>query len=376
MKYFFVVGEASADLHASNVIKSIKCNDNFADFAFMGGDLMAKASGIQPIVHYKEMSFMGISSVLRNIATIRKNVKIIQDEIFKYNPDIVIPVDYGTFSLKYILPFVKTKTNAKIIYYIPPKLWAWKSWRISSIKRYVDMVLCILPFEEDYFSNRGVYAKYIGNPCVDSVLSANAMIPLKINNNDIRQIAILPGSRKQEIISNLEVSVQALISLSRNIKIVVAAAPSISPKFYSDILNKYPFVDIVFDNTYEVLKKSDFAIVTSGTATLETALIGIPQIVIYRMGGSCIYRPLFKLFFKTKFVSLVNIIMGKQVVREFIGSEVTKKNIHKELTNIISNHDIKHKIVSEYDTIRKILGTEFSCMKAAEYIVNYSKFYC
>lgn len=372
MKYFLIVGEASGDLHAGNLIKSIKRFDQDASFAFMGGDKMQEASGTKALVHYRDMAFMGLIPVLKSIFYINIVGKKLQKAILDFQPDVVIPVDYASFSMEYILPFVKENTNVKIVYFIAPKLWAWKSWRIKTLKKYVDLMLCILPFEEKFFLDRDLNSRYIGNPTVDAIRESGYQLSLdfdSISLNTNKQIALLAGSRKEEIKDNLDIMCRAVEKYSQDVKIVLAAAPSIDKSFYQKYLDKYPFLNIVFDETYKTLSKSTLSIVTSGTATLETALIGCPQIVVYRMGGNPLLRFFFDKLFSTKYFSLVNIILDKALVKELLGGEVSVKNIDKELQELLYSSKRRKEILEGYSLLRNTLGNDNSLDKAAQYLI-------
>lgn len=365
MKYFLIAGEASGDLHAGNLIKHIKELDKNACFAFMGGDNMKLSSSAEPVVHYKDMAFMGFFNVLKNLKTIKKNARKVQSAIIDFNPDVVIPVDYSGFVFRYILRFTKTKTNAKIVYFIAPKLWAWKKWRISKIKKYVDSLLCILPFEEDFFKSNGFHnAHYVGNPCCNAVDESYRHDLSCLFEN--KQIAVLPGSRKQEITDNLDIVLQALSAYSYNYRIVIALAPSIDIDFLHNVIKKYPFVDVDTNDTYNTLKNSSFAVVTSGTATLETAIIGIPQVVVYRMNGNPLLRLIFKYFFPIKFISLVNIILQKRVVAELICDEVSTNRLRDEIDKALEKN--RADILEGYSKLRKVLADK-DCLKNSAQII-------
>lgn len=367
MRYFLIVGEASGDLHAGNLIRHIKELDKDAVFAFMGGDNMSFSSLQEPVVHYKEMAFMGFFNVLKNLKTIRRNARKVQNAIIEFNPDVVIPVDYSSFVFRYILKFTKTKTHAKIVYFIAPKLWAWKKWRIAKIRKYVDMLLCILPFEEDFFKSNGFYnVKYVGNPCRDAI--DDEYIHDLTYPSYSKQIAVLPGSREQEIECNLDMVLQALSHYSKEYRIVVAKAPSIDVDLLRDITKKYPFVQIETNDTYGVLNKSCAAVVTSGTATLETAIIGIPQVVVYRMNGNFLFRLIFRQFFPIKFISLVNIILQKSVVTELLCDEVSSNLIVENVDKILN--DKREYILDEYRRLRDVLKNKDSLEYSARMIYD------
>ena len=353
MRYFIIVGEASADLHASRLVEAIKLRDAEASFAFMGGDLLAEATGEKPIVHYRDVAFMGLIPVLMNYSKIKSAAKRVQQAMLDFKPDVVIPVDYAGFNLRYILPFVKKHLSAKLIYYIPPKLWAWKAGRIKTLRKHVDLLLCILPFEEQYFSERGVNSCYVGNPCVDATLD------YYIQGEGARkeQIAILPGSRKQELKSNLALMLESVRPYTDKYHIVVAGAPGLNKEDYQ---------------SYNLVSTSKLALVTSGTATLETALLGTPEIVFYRMGGQRIARWVFETFFSVPFISLVNLILGRALVPELIGSEVNVSRIRQEIDTLLDTSNYA-KQIEGIGELRNILGQERTGKLASEAILDYVK---
>lgn len=368
MRYFIIVGEASADLHASRLVEAIKQRDAEASFVFMGGDLLARATGKTPIVHYRDVAFMGVIPVLMNYGKIRAAAKLVQQQLLDFQPDVVIPVDYAGFNFRYILPFVKKHLKSKLVYYIPPKLWAWKAYRIQALRRYVDLLLCILPFEEEYFSSRGVLARYVGNPCVDATLDA-------INSPQPKAqplIALLPGSRRQELSSNLPLMLESVLPYLREYRIAVAGAPGLTQEDYDLYLKAYPRVELVFDDTYQLVRASRVALVTSGTATLETALLGTPQLVLYRMGGQRIARWVFDHLFSVPFISLVNLILGRELVPELIGAEVNVTRIREDLAPLLHLESAERK--EQEDGIlelRQELGTERTGILASEAILDY-----
>lgn len=369
MRYFLVVGEASADLHASRLMEALKAKDAEASFAFMGGDLMAQVADCSPIVHYREVSFMGIIPVLKNLSKIRRVAKELQQAIRSFQPDVVIPIDFAGFNLRYILPFVKRHLSCPIHYYIAPKLWAWQSWRIKTLRKYVDLLLCILPFEESYFTERGIHAIYVGNPCVDATLP-HWEDPVQAK----RQIALLPGSRIQELKSNLPTMLESVSAYQETWDIVVAGAPSMSERDYQAYLASYPGVKLVFGCTYRLLRESRAALVTSGTATLETCLLGTPQIVLYRMGGQRIARWVFEHFFSTPYISLVNLILGRLAIPELIGAEVTPRMIKKYLPSLLV--DTPTRTMQEVATLRlrQQLGSQGASTWAANTILQHLGF--
>ena len=368
MRYFIIVGEASADLHASRLVEAIKLRDAEASFAFMGGDLLAEATGEKPIVHYRDVAFMGLIPVLMNYRKIKSAAKRVQQAMLDFKPDVVIPVDYAGFNLRYILPFVKKHLSAKLIYYIPPKLWAWKAGRIKTLRKYVDLLLCILPFEEQYFSERGVNSCYVGNPCVDATLDYY----MQGESARKEQIAILPGSRKQELKSNLALMLESVCPYTDKYHIVVAGAPGLNKEDYQPYMSDYEHVEVVFGNTYNLVSTSKLALVTSGTATLETALLGTPEIVFYRMGGQRIARWVFETFFSVPFISLVNLILGRELVPELIGSEVNVSRIRQEINSLLDTSNYA-KQIEGIGELRNTLGQERTGKLASEAILDYVK---
>lgn len=367
MRYFIVVGEASADLHASKLIEALRQMDAEATFAFMGGELMAEASGVEPIVHYKEVAFMGFLPVLRNFAKIRRSARVVQQAILDFRPDVLIPVDFAGFNLRYILPFVKKHLTCPIYYYIAPKLWAWQAGRIKALRKYVDLMLCILPFEEKYFSERGLPTLYVGNPCVDATLEARCTQDIK----PTEQIALLPGSRQQELASNLPEMLRATVAYAERYRVVVAGAPGLTPEDYTEYLRHYPDVELCFGATYRMVQTSRVALVTSGTATLEVALLGTPQIVLYRMGGQRWIRWVFKHFFSTPYISLVNLILGREAVPELLGAEARWQEIRNHLVALLADTSARSLQLSSIEQLRKTLGQTSSSVLAAQAIIKH-----
>lgn len=364
MRYFLIVGEASADLHASRLIASISNLDPEATFAFMGGDLMAQQAGRSPLVHYKEVAFMGLGPVLRNLSAIRRAGKKVQDALLVFCPDVVIPVDFAGFNYQYVLPFVKHHLpHTYVAYYIAPKLWAWKPWRIKQLRRYVDRLLVILPFEEKYFSERGVPTSYVGNPCVDATLDR-----WEIPYSPKAQIALLPGSRKQELRSNLPLMLEATQSYAGSYRLLIAGAPGLELSDYEPYLRGYINVEVIFGRTYELVQESRAALVTSGTATLEVALLGTPQLVLYRLGGQRIARWIFDHLFPIKYISLVNLILGRGAVEELIGHEASSANIAKLLTHLLQEGCTRTEQLRSILELRHTLGRDRTSELAAREI--------
>ncbi len=369
MRYFLVVGEASADLHASRLIRAIKEIDSQAEFMFIGGDLMSKEANCLPIVHYKDLAFMGIIPVLKNLGTIKRSAKKMQKAMLEFKPDVVIPIDYAGFNLQYVLPFVKQNLSSPIVYYIAPKLWAWKKWRIKKLKAHTDLLLTILPFEKPFFKAYGMKTEYVGNPCVEATLD----IREKRERGEVvqkKQIAILAGSRQQEIVSNLSVMLEAVQDFADEYKVVIAGAPARSEADYADSLEAYPNVELRFGETYQIVAESEVAIVTSGTASLETALIGTPQVVCYRMGGLRITRWVWDTFFSVPYFSLVNLILGKESVKELIGAEVNSRNLKEELSLILKGGGLRSEQLADIEALREQLGTEPIAKQVANLTYN------
>ena len=372
MKYYLIAGEASGDLHASNLMKSLKESDKEADFRFFGGDLMQDVGGVL-VKHYREMAYMGFIPVLLNLRTIFKNMDLCKQDIEKYNPDVVILIDYPVFNLK-IAEYVKTNLHIPVYYYISPKIWAWKKYRIKDIRKYVDKMFSILPFEVEFYNKYDYKIDYVGNPSVDSIANrehANETFEEFIQVNQLPKkpiIALLAGSRKQEIKDNLPTMI-SVVSKFPDYQAVIAGAPGIDMTYYQAFL-KNTNTTIVFGQTYRLLQQSQAALVTSGTATLETALLRVPQIVCYKVPLKHISSFVFKHFFSVKYISLVNLIAGKTVVKELFGKYFSEKNISGELYAIINDSDYRNKMLQGYDEVIDILGKPGASQQAAKIIVQ------
>ncbi len=353
MKYFLIAGEASGDLHASNLMKEIKSIDPEADFEFLGGDLMQKVAGKPPLIHYKNTAFMGVFDVLKNLKTILNNLKQTKKAILLYNPDAVILVDYPGFNLK-IAKFTHQKAF-KTYYYIAPKLWAWKEGRVKLLKKYTDKVFTILPFEKSFYEKHGLNVEYVGNPVMDAVRAFSPDDKLNwsegINFQEKPLIALLPGSRRSELKMSLPL-MQEIKKEFPDYQFVITGAPGLEIKDYSPFLIEKD-IPVIFNHTYDILHHAEAAIVTSGTATLETALFHTPQVVVYRVGN--LQYKLFKRFVKIKFFSLVNLILDKSAVPELLQDEFNKKRVMKELTNILSGEG-REKMIENYKELEQMLG--------------------
>jgi len=372
MKYFLVAGEASGDLHASNLMAALKKEDAEADFRYFGGDLM-QAQGGQLLKHYREMAFMGFIPVLLNLRTILRNMKMCQQAIIEYQPDVVILIDYPGFNLK-IAKFVKTQTSIPVHYYISPKVWAWKEYRVKSFKKYVDEMLCILPFEVDFFKKHNYHVDYVGNPTVDAIAAYRKQneadqIGYFIHENQLSNkpiIALLAGSRKQEIKDNLPPMLEAIESF-KDYQTVIAGAPGIDPEYYREYVGSHK-CKIVFDQTYRLLGYSKLALVTSGTATLETALFRVPQVVCYKTPVPHLAYWGYKNILHTKYISLVNLIADKEVVRELFAKYFSVKNIRAEIDRLLNDNVYRYNMLEGYDHIIKVLGDAGASQRAASII--------
>ncbi len=372
MKYYLIAGEASGDLHASNLMAALKESDPKAEFRFLGGDLM-RAVGGTLVKHYREMAFMGFVPVLLNLRTILDNMKMCQEDIHRYRPDVVILIDYPGFNLK-IAKYVKTRLGLSVYYYISPKIWAWKRYRIKDIRRYVDRMFCILPFETDFFRKLDYKVDYVGNPSVDSVarykerqaISRNTFIDEE-GLSDKPILALLAGSRKQEIKDNLPTMLK-VASAFPGYQPVIAGAPGIDPAYYQAYINPYP-AKIVFGKTYPLLQHSAAALVTSGTATLETALFRVPQVVCYYVVAGPLASFIFKHFFHTKYISLVNLIGGREIVQELFGARFSEPRIQDELSRILRDPAYRQRMLDGYDEIILTLGMPGASRRTARLIV-------
>lgn len=372
MKYYLIVGEASGDLHASNLMQAIKKKDKNAEFRFFGGDLMQEAGGTL-VKHYRELAFMGFLPVLLNLKTILRNLELCKKDIVQFSPDVVILVDYPGFNLK-IAKYLKKHTSIPVTYYISPKIWAWKEYRIKSFKKYVDQMLCILPFEVDFYKKHNYPVHYVGNPTVDAIENrkdSNQTFQEFIDLNKLADkpiIAILAGSRKQEIESNLPLMLKA-IEVFKSHQVVIAGAPGIDKEFYDKVLNKED-ATLFFGQTYNILAHANIALVTSGTATLEAALLDVPQVVCYQTPVPKLAYWGFKHLLHTPYISLVNLIAGKEVVRELFAKFFTIENIHDETEKMLFDSEYRQNMLKEYKAIQQTLGTENASDKVATLIYD------
>lgn len=374
MRYFLIAGEASGDLHASNLMRALKANDPEAEFSFLGGDLM-QAVGGKMIRHYRDMAFMGFVTVLRNLRTVLKNMSDSKEAIAAFKPDVVILVDYPSFNLR-IAKFVKEQLHLPVIYYIAPKLWAWKEYRIKSIKRYVDKVLTIFPFETEFYQKHNYSVEYVGNPTVDSVAEilnrAERFSDFCADNGLGTKpiIALLAGSRRHEISKCLPVMLQSVKQFMADYQIVISGAPGVETDFYRKF-SANTDIPVVFNKTYQLVYQSKAAIVNSGTATLETALIGTPQVVVYYAQPGRLLYILKKILLKVKYISLVNLISEKETVRELIAHLFTPEQVAAETDRILHNKEYREEMLAGYQDIQRKLGEPGTARNASEYIIKY-----
>jgi lipid-A-disaccharide synthase len=373
MNYFLIAGEASGDLHASNLMAAIKEQDTDAEFRFFGGDLMQQAGGTL-VKHYRELAYMGVIPVLLHLRTILRNMKLCKEEIKTFQPDVVILVDYPGFNLK-IAKYVKRVLSIPVYYYISPKIWAWKKYRIHSFRRYVDRMFCIFPFEKEFYTQLNYLVDYVGNPAVDAVASFRERyhdsFELFTGQNQLSEkpiIALLGGSRKQEIRNNLPLMIDVALSFPEY-QPVIAGAPGLEPDDYTPYLNGRK-IPILFGQTYSLLTQSHTALVTSGTATLETSLFRTPQVVCYYFWGKKLVNFVFRHFFHVPYISLVNLLAGREVVQELFGAKFTYTTVQTELNKLLNNSSYRDRMLAGYDEIIETLGQPGASQRAAIWIVQ------
>lgn len=374
MKYMLIAGEASGDLHASNLISSIRNLDPDATFRFFGGDLMEKAARRRPDIHYSTMNVMGFSEVIRRLPHLLKNLSTAKSILRDFRPDVLILVDYPSFNLK--LAKYAHKIGVRVDYFISPKVWAWKEYRVKQIKKWVSNLYSILPFEVGFFQRHGYKVKYVGNPSVQEIDYALGHLPSRkhfidrqgISDPEKPIIALLPGSRRSEIRNNLPLMIKAAKKFPDH-QYVVAAAPAISEKFYREIAQDQG-LQLIFGATPTLLKYSAAAVVTSGTATLETALIGTPQVVCYRGNGSKLTYRLMEKLLKVRYVSLPNLIVSNDIVPELLLHNCTPTNIARELSPLLQNSPRREWQISGYKNMRRRLGNSVAADYAAELITE------
>ena len=358
MKYYIIAGEASGDLHGSNLVKELHKLDANAKIRCWGGDKM-EAAGATVVKHYRDLAFMGFTEVIKNLPTILKNIKFCKKDILADKPDVLILIDYPGFNLR-IAKWAKLQ-GFKIVYYISPQVWAWKENRVKTIKECVDKMLVILPFEKDFYKKWNFEVEYVGHPLVEVVDEFKAAIgnrqslieERKTNNENKEIIALLPGSRKQEILKKLPI----MLEVSKHFpqyQFIVAKAPGLDENFYNELLSPYTNVSSVLNQTYALLSSSKAALVTSGTATLETALFAVPEIICYK--GNPVSYQIAKRLIKIKFIGLVNLIMDKEVVKELIQDDLNMANIKNELNKLLNDPAKKKQLQNDYESLKNILS--------------------
>jgi len=365
MKYFLIAGEASGDLHGANLMKALKEKDPQATFRYLGGDRMEEAAPGR-IIHYREMAYMGYWEVLMHLRTISRNMRKCKEALLDFSPDVVILIDYPGFNLR-MAEFAHTK-GFRVFYYISPKLWAWKQYRVKQIKAFVDRMFIILPFEKDFYRRFGIETEYLGNPVIDEVALRKknllhrhdflAMLDLP----DKPVVALLPGSRKQELQHNLPVMLEMAREYTDH-HFVIAGAPAFTEKEYAPFLEGTD-VKVVFNSTYHLLHAARAALVTSGTATLETALMEVPQVVMYRMNNLSYHVG--KHFVNVEYISLVNLILGREAVKELIQYEVNPQRVKEELEKILRDTPERRKMMDDYRELQEIMGAPGVSQRVAQ----------
>ena len=375
MRYYLIVGEASGDLHASNLMKALQSEDGDAEFRFYGGDLMRSVGGTL-VKHYKEMAYMGFVPVMMHLRTILRNMRVCKRDIMDWKPDVLILVDYPGFNLD-IAKYVRSHSDIPIYYYISPKIWAWKEYRIKNIRRDVDELFSILPFEVEFYERHHYPIHYVGNPCVDAVEAFKASDEGAETDEAFRRayglsdqpiIAILAGSRRQEIKDNLRVMMKTAQRFNSH-QFVIAGVPTIEEAYYRKYIPQEMDVKIVVNSTYRLLRHAEAALVTSGTATLETALFDVPQVVCYYTSCGRMVNWLRKLILKVKYISLVNLVVNREIVKELIGEQMNVDRLEAELRQIVEGGANRSQMLADYAEMRKRLGGSGASQRAARQIV-------
>lgn len=369
MRYFIIAGEQSGDLHGSNLVRGLKENDASTDVFCWGGDLL-QAAGAQILKHYKELAFMGFVAVVRNLGTISKNIALCKKQISEVNPDVVIFIDYPGFNLR-IAEWARKK-GFRTFYYISPKLWAWNEGRVVKIKKYIDRMYIIFPFEVEFYLKHGITVEYLGNPLVDETERRVSLFPSKeiirnsIGIDEKPLIALLAGSRKHEIELVLP-QMMKVIRYFPDHQFVLAGVKNIPDELYIQIIGN-SHVRLIKDKTYEILHLADAALVTSGTATLEAAIMGTPQVVCYK--GDFFSMLIAWMVIRVKYISLVNLIMGSEVIRELIQYDLNEKNLMKELKSVLVGGDRRERILSDYKALKEIIGPSGASGRVAKEMVK------
>lgn len=374
MKYYIIAGEASGDLHGSNLIKELKHLDAAANIRCWGGDLM-QATGATLVKHYRDLAFMGFAEVIMNLKTILSNLKFCKQDILQFKPDVLVLIDYPGFNLRiaewfYKLKAKSQKLKAKTVFYISPQVWAWNESRVPKMKKYIHEMIVILPFEKEYFKNKWNWnVDYVGHPLVRVIEEFKSTANNQQSTGNL--IALLPGSRKQEITKKLPVMLQVSKAFPAY-QFVLAKTSALDDEFYAGFMQHYTNVSAVRNKTYELLMQSKAALVTSGTATLETALFGVPEVVCYK--GSSVSYQIAKRLIKIKYISLVNLIMNKPVVKELIQDELTAENLTKELSVLLNDEQKQLVVKKDYEDLKNILSVSGNASaNAAKIIVDLNR---
>lgn len=372
MKYYIIAGEASGDLHGSNLVASIRQKDPGAKIRAWGGEKMRR-NGANVVKNYHDLAFMGFVEVLMNLNTILKNFNFCKKDITEFNPDALILIDYPGFNLK-VAKWAKKK-GYRVFYYISPQVWAWKRRRVYTIKKVVDKMLCILPFEKKFYDNYDVDCQFVGHPLLDEIakvepVDKNKFYKANRLNPKKELIALLPGSRKQEVSRMLTVMLD-VVKMFPNYQFVIACAPSLPVSYYKKIIGEKSNVRLVLNRTYQLLQLSSAAIVTSGTATLETALLDVPEVVCYK--ANKISYLIARQLAKVKYICLVNLIMDRLVVKELIQGDMTANSIRDELQSLLNSSKRQKKLLEDYEELKYVLGNAGASDRAAETIISYVK---
>lgn len=375
MRYYLIAGEASGDLHGSNLVRELKLQDPDAQFRFFGGDLMAAQAGVPPVLHYREMAFMGFIKVMMNLRAISRNMEKCKADIVDFKPDVIILIDFAGFNLR-IAEFAKS-IGLKTVFYISPKIWAWKTNRIKKIKKYIDKMLTILPFETEFYARFDYPVEYVGNPLLDAIEEFKANdhqteTDFRRSNNltDKPIVGLLAGSRKQE----LDLMLPVMIEVSRQFpeyQFVISGAPGLDRSYYTKVAGADCNLPIIFGQTYNLLKFSRAALVTSGTATLETALFGVPEAVLYRiMAPNFLYR-IGRKILKAKWISLANLIMGREIIRELVQMDCNPKTVAAELRKILDDEQYDAEFQRNYAELMQRMGSAGASQRAAKAVIDF-----
>ena len=375
MRYFLIAGEASGDLHGSNLVRELKLQDPQAQFRFFGGDLMAAQAGVPPVKHYSEMAFMGFVRVLMNLRKIGRNMEQCKAEIIDFKPDVVILIDFAGFNLR-IAEFAKS-LGLKTVFYISPKIWAWKQNRIKKIKKYIDKMLTILPFETEFYVRFDYPVEYVGNPILDAIDEFRANDSQ--TESDFRKsnsltdkpiIGLLAGSRKQEVDFMLPVMIEVCRQFPEY-QFVISGAPGLDRDYYTKVIGADCNIPIVFGQTYNLLKFSRAALVTSGTATLETALFGVPEAVLYRISAPDFLYRIGRKLLKVKWISLANLIVGREIIRELVQMDCNPRTIADELRKILDDKQYDAEFQRNYAELRQRMGSAGASKRAAQAVIKF-----